>query len=73
MNDNEIFTRIQNIIFEITETFGYEKVSVKLNTHLVQELGMDSLDLIDVFYKVKTEFTIVTKNGAKIAVGYIRR
>ncbi len=62
MNEKEIFERIQKLISEL---LACEKNSIKLNTHLVQELGMDSLDLLDIFYRIKLEFNIVTKDGAK--------
>ncbi len=62
MNEKEIFERIQKLISEL---LACEKSSIKLNTNLVQELGMDSLDLLDILYRIKLEFNIVTKDGAK--------
>ncbi|MCQ2568659.1 MAG: ribosomal protein S18-alanine N-acetyltransferase [Alphaproteobacteria bacterium] len=62
MNEKEIFERIQKLISEL---LACEKSSIKLNTNLVQELGMDSLDLVDIFYRTKREFNIVTKDGTK--------
>ena len=62
MNEKEIFEKIQKVISELLEC---EKNSIKLNTHLVQELGMDSLDIIDVFYRIEDTFHIVIKDGEK--------
>ena len=62
MNEKQMFERIQKLISEL---LACEKSSIKLNTNLVQELGMDSLDLLDILYRIKLEFNIVTKDGAK--------
>ena len=60
MNEKQIFEKLQEII---SETLGIKKVFINLETDLIQELGADSLDMIELFYRTIDEFHIEIKNS----------
>lgn len=62
MNEKQIFEKLQKII---SETLGKKNYQITLNVDLVQELGADSLDLIDIFYQTEGEFHIKMKTSAE--------
>lgn len=62
MTKQEIFERLQKTI---SEQLGIEKNLIKIDTNLAQEFGMDSLDMVDMFYRTKKEFSIKTDTATE--------
>ncbi|MGW3075127.1 MULTISPECIES: acyl carrier protein [unclassified Kitasatospora] len=52
----EHYTRIKEIV---AKQIGVESSALGDSTHLVDELGVDSLKLIDILSAIEMEFTIV--------------
>ena len=55
MTDIEIFEIIQNII---EEKIGEEKENITLEADLFDDIGFDSLDVVEVVMEVEKEFNI---------------
>ena len=45
-------------ILTILQTFGIAKTAVTNDVHFVRDLGMDSLDTVDLIMQLETEFGI---------------
>ena len=55
MTKNELFNQIKKII---SEKFNLEEDDVKLSTSFVEDIGADSLDLVDLVMALEDEFGI---------------
>lgn len=54
-----LYEKVQETVKEILENNSHLKASeITLNTHLVDDLGLDSLDIVEVGLKVENEFQI---------------
>lgn len=55
MTKNEVFSQIRKIIIE---KFNLEEEEIKLSSSFVEDLGADSLDLVDLVMALEDEFGI---------------
>ncbi|MBN2534811.1 MAG: hypothetical protein JXB88_18160 [Spirochaetales bacterium] len=55
MNENEIFSKCVTILMEIT---ALEEDEIKMDSALIEDLGIESFDLADLNYKLKEVFNI---------------
>ncbi|HPE67944.1 MAG TPA: acyl carrier protein [Thermotogota bacterium] len=55
MTKNEVFKEIKKIIME---KFNMESEDLKLNTSFVEDIGADSLDLVDLVMALEDEFGV---------------
>jgi acyl carrier protein len=53
--DDNIFKKVVNIIYD--QTF-LEKDDIKLTTHIYDDLGLDSLDAVEIICAIEEEFDI---------------
>ena len=56
MTNNEIVEKLNNILIK---QFGLEKGEIGPDKHLVNDLGADSLDIMEIVTDCETEFNIV--------------
>jgi len=55
MTNNEIIEKLTDIL---TKQFGLEKVEIGPDKHLVNDLGADSLDIMEIVTDCETAFNI---------------
>ena len=55
MNKDEIFAKVKKCIMESSDIEGSE---INLGDTLINELGLDSIDLIDLLYQLEQTFSI---------------
>lgn len=74
--DNEIFTKVRSII---VEQLGVEEAQVTTTAHFIDDLGADSLDIVELIMALEEEFDmdIPDEDAEKIAtvqdaVAYIK-
>ena len=56
MNPDAIFEKIKEVI---VDQLGVEEDSVKLDTSFIDELGADSLDIVELIMALEQEFDLV--------------
>ena len=60
MSREEIFEKVKQIVFE---AMGEEK-EINMGTSIVEDLGLDSLDIIEMIMTVEEEFEISIEDSA---------
>lgn len=55
MDQNEVFSKVKDII---VEQLGVEEGEVKMETSFVDDLGADSLDIVELIMAMEEEFNI---------------
>ena len=55
MSDEEVYEKIKKIV---SETLGVEEKEVKPESKLVDDLGVDSIGMLDLLLKFEDEFNI---------------
>lgn len=55
MNSDEIFEKIKNIIIE---QLGTEQDNIKLEASFIDDLGADSLDIVELIMALEEEFDL---------------
>jgi acyl carrier protein len=55
MEQNEVFSKVKDIIIE---QLGVEESEVKMETSFVNDLGADSLDIVELIMAMEEEFEI---------------
>jgi acyl carrier protein len=55
MDQNEVFSKVKDIIIE---QLGVEESEVAMKTSFVDDLGADSLDIVELIMAVEEEFNI---------------
>lgn len=60
MTPTEIFIKIQDIL---TESLALEKEEVSSKSLLINDLGMDSIDFLDIIFSLERTFEVDLKNS----------
>ena len=60
MNTEEVFEKIKEII---VEQLGVAETSVTMEASFIEDLGADSLDIVELVMALEEEFKIIFKKG----------
>jgi acyl carrier protein len=56
MNNKQIFEKIKQCILDTLDDVDADKISIK--SRIIDDLGADSLDLLDLFFRIEQTFSI---------------
>jgi len=62
MNKNEVFEKVGMLITQQLKNCNVE--DIKMETRLIEDLGADSLDVVEITFAIEEEFKIQVDNDA---------